>query len=770
MLLHFKMSSSISLGTSADLETLTSEHFSNVLEQEVNRPTKKSKSALNKQYGCLATTYSINPPKESSRLAGYAGERQQYSFEQMHNQERFREEMYEEIDARISRNSLEYPEQQAKNVGEWLTSATINPYSRSIPDDDDLSQLGRVIGVRGFSSTGTREESDHRQRAKFNQLKFDHLKLKNEHDKLRTNLNEILSKSKRMLEKKDYDIEVLKTLVAKQGRNSGLGNTKNRLGCKCDFQLNRDSLVAQDGRDEMEVKKLGQDFQDIERKLNSKIREYEQNIDSLKDENKRLKDGIVSRQKEHSKQVETLSNRIKVLTNGPSNKAISEIANENSRLRGLTEVDINEFSILKENYLHLEDRLKSMLDDQKCLEIEKNEEISKLMVELYRLQVYQPKLETIIETERKIKQELQNKIDSLVETNKQLQEQLDDKFQRLNHEHRKSFRDECVEIDKLQEELSRWQIKYEKLLKEKNGSEESSQRLKIKLTNLEAKHRMELDQVREASQCENEITALNLLKCEKERDKLRSNLENIKRKLEDTENNKEQLSNDILELHREVEHLRIGQELAGKMKLELETSKSHLLFLEEKLSKSESTIKSLLDNQDSCKLKLEKSKRQIEELQIRIQHQQRAFDNLKDSKNRESTRLRTSLNFERYNRQVALKGIEKELRVSLKELEGMKYRFSRRLAQSDPVYSGETCEKIEKTNGFRNNYNGSSIHTTESPTTSTMGIAKQSGEEDEDNCMNGATERAVAADMEAEAETAIASDVTISERFQGDTS
>lgn len=760
------MSTSISLGTSADLETLTSEGNSNILDPKSDQAREKKISASNKQYERRAeAAYSMNP-KVPSPSIGFDGKRQLYSFESLRYPGRFREGLYEEIDDRISKNSLEYPEQQAKNVNEWLTSATINPNSEIIPtdydygDDDDLSHLGRVIGVRGFSSNRTREESDHRQRARFNRLKFDYLKLKTDHDKLRANLNEILSKSKRILKKKDYDIEVLKTLVAKQGRNSIGDNTRKRLECKCDLQLNKDSLVAQNEGAESELNRLRHNFQDNQVKLNSKHREYEQNLDLLRDENKRLKDELVSKQKEYSKQVETLSNRIKVLTNEPSNRAISEIINENSRLRDLTEVDINEFLILKENYLNMEDRLKSLLEDQKCLDIEKNEEISKLMLELYRLQVHQPKLEMMVETERKIKQELQSKIDSLVETNKRLQEQLNDQLQRLNHEHMKSFRDECVEIDKLQKELSRWQDKYEKVLKEKNESEESVRKFKFKLNSFDAKHQMELDQVREVSRCENEITTLNLLQCEKERDKLSSNLESLKKKLKDTENSKEQLSNNILELHKEIEYLKVGQDIVERSKLELETSNNHLVSLEEKLSKAECKIKYLLDEQNSFKMKLEKSKRQIEELQQRIQHQQRAFDNLKESKDKELSKLRVNLNFEQYNRQVALKGIEKELRVSLKELEAMKYRFSRRLAQSDPVHSGE---KIEKTNRFCNNYNGSSIHTTESLSqTTSMGTMKQNDDGgDEENCMDrGAKAKIVIA----------ASDVTISDKFQGDTS
>lgn len=732
------MSISISLDTSADFKTLTSEGFSNILEPEINQFRVKN----NRQYGYrVAKTYAMNS-KVSGASASFNQEQQQYSIESMRNLSRYREDFYEEIDERISRNSLEYPEQQAKTVNEWLTSTTINPNSKTGYDDDELSHLGKVIGVRGFSNNETREQSDYKERAKFNRLKFDYLKLKSDHEKLRSSLDEILSKSKRMLKKKDYDIEVLKTLVAKQGRSLVAKESRKRLECNCNFQTKNDTLFAQEECAELEFKQLKHEFQGMQLRLDSESQEYERNLRTLEDENKKLKDQINMMQKDHEEKLDVLSNRMKDLTNEPSHKAISQIINENSKLKDLTEADLNEFLLLKENYLFLEDRLKSILEDQKCLDIEKNEEISKLMLELYRLQVYQPKLEMIVETERKIKVELQNKIDSLVEANKQQQDQLNDQLQRFNQEHLNLSKSECVEIDAMRKELSKWQDKYQKLLKDKSDSEELLQRLKFKLTNLDARHQTELDQVREASQCENNITALNLLKCEKERDNLRLNKDNIARKLEETETSKEQLENSVLKLRRELECLRAQQELAEKEKLMLESSKNRLVSFEDKLSKSESKINSLLEDQETYKLKLERSKRQIEELQQRIQHQQRAFDNLKESKDKELSRLRVNLNFEQYNRQVALKGIEKELRVSLRELESMKYRFSRRLAQSDPVHSQSEIE-IEKTNRCRNNYNGSSTHTTESlSTTTTTTMGKQNLDETKNYLDRGLSDRA----------------------------
>lgn len=82
---------------------------------------------------------------------------------------------------------------------------------------------------------------------------------------------------------------------------------------------------------------------------------------------------------------------------------------------------------------------------------------------------------------------------------------------------------------------------------------------------------------------------------------------------------------------------------------------------------------------------VERGKQQVDQLQRRFHLLQRALVEQCQKKDKELARWLASLNFEQYNKQVALEGIKGRLQDILSELEAMKCRFSQRFVGTQVV-------------------------------------------------------------------------------------
>jgi len=441
---------------------------------------------------------------------------------------------------------------------------------------------------------------------------------------------------------------------------------------------------------QLQLPRLRHQAQLLQTRLEGKEEIESERYKVLLAERDRLQVESSKREKELAKEIERLREKLKNLSIEPCNKLLLALRRENCRLKDATELNLDEFHQLRENYVRLESELSSMMREQKCLLDEKNEELSSMMVELCRLQVYQPKLEMTLKTEREIKHELQVRLDTLEEQNEHLNEQLVIREQELNKSRAHSGRLESVEIERLLTELKSWKEKYYRLRDEKGQLEEIMRTIKSNASQWDTRHQSELEAVREGCKVELAEMGKSLAKVREDRDSLRSQLDILAPKLEEMEREKMELERVATDSINKLEIANAKQELIERNLDQLECGET---ALRSQICELEAKNKGLLGELDTCREELKRSCQQTSELQTRFKSQQRAFEELRARKEEELARLRVNLNFEQYNRQVALRGIEKELRVSLRELEAMKQRFCRRIAQGGEIFEGARTDR-----------------------------------------------------------------------------
>lgn len=653
------MTATMSFGSSADTNSVIDpDAIRSNLKNYTARCRNIEPSAISKNAHMFAPSSST----ESDSLDGFTS-----------NNSDMAQDCYEEIDERMSRNSFEYPEQQAKYVGRWLDDATNASRTRSA---GSYHERGNVIGIRGFSSEETRKSESRRERSAYAKLNLEHAKLKTEFDKLQKQFNYTMGKLRHMDIASDN----------KAATRDDNGSRFELASIKCECQQRQQASRACAGL-ESEVERLKQELAQLERKLDSKDEEHAKILAALRVENERIWSESETTKGNLSKQLDSLRAQFQSMSSDPNNKLLMTLRNENSRLKDLGEVDMLEFENMKENYRQLEAQLISLIEEQKCSDKEKDEENARLMTELCRLQVYQPKLEMILETERSIKAELQKKIQALQVERSKIQEQLDGESLELRNERMRSKKTESVEIERLQRELAKWQENFYRLTRDKSDVENLLRVSRSKVTQIDAKHQSEMQLVEEAKRVEIERTEQDNLRLEKENKQLAARVGELENRLRDNEQENEKLMIDIKELQAKL----VAQEPGDSTLRQAKINEQKLVDLERELKMSEAKKGELTDLCDRLAMQLEQSKKQIEQLNQRCHLQQRACDELREKKDQELAKLRVNLNFEQYNRQVALRGVEKELRASLKELDAVKYRLSRRLAPGQASARQETA-------------------------------------------------------------------------------
>lgn len=551
------------------------------------------------------------------------------------------EEFYEHVDERMSRNSLEYPEHQAAQVRYWLER---NGDQLSDNMDDGEKQPGNVIGIRGFPKSSSDATSHGNFEAKYKQQIRENMRLK-------TCLSELIKR----LETAEAKRIAHQPLVSP----TALVKFSKRLCDRCGSSVHDQTQLVS-----AEVVSLKAELKELNRELWQRDVQLN-NMTALKDEQ------IANAQKtinEREKELDDLKKRLKA---PPTTDTVAQYPC--GALAALEECEK-----YRGAYRHLESQLESLEKDQCRLEEERDDEVSRLTVELCRLQVHQAKLELLLDTERKIKQELQVKVDEAEQTRAKLEDQLAGLRRELNSEKMRTMKNESVELDRLRSELLRVQENCHRIEREKGEIDELLRASKSRLVSLDAKHQSELDQIRDAAKLEVESHRIVSVKLKEERDKFAAHLARLENQVADLESDKLVLTNDLLELNRKLALANATSDMDKAKAKRVEELDKRLADISDRLRASELKNGQLTDELGENKSQAERARQQVDQLQQRFHLQQRALVELREKKDKELARLRTSLNFEQYNRQVALKGIEKELRASLRDLEAMKCRFSQR--------------------------------------------------------------------------------------------
>lgn len=562
---------------------------------------------------------------------------------------------YKDIDRRISQDSSNYELEHAHYVDRWVEevrqlsslahdrpvssiskSPTQTSEWSSEPDAKGLNESpGNVIGIRGLSNSyssnnmnvtahKSRHKSHRRQMKcnKYNLLKINYSKLQGQFSSLRDYIDKSMTNMDSNIAAKDLEIQQLRTML----------NNSNACPHKSDINNVKSTTFELDWTREREL--LMNELRDIKEKLKTRDK-----------------------------------------SSSSSQQAIDFLRQDNDKLRAQLESDANEFGRLKQDYLQLENRLKSLLEEDQLVCESKDNEMAKVRLELCRLQVYQPKLEQILETERAIKVELQKQLTSLEHELAISREKYDQCLRDLNQERTRGRHLESSETQNVANELEKWQSKFRLLQRTLWQGEERSRLLESKLEQLEKSRSSEIESTRERARIEKVELARQLSKCQNERDMIATEMRNNSDHIKQLRNEAESLRQKLKDCSRELELSRGLNERSGLTIERLENDSTRVYDLTRRLKEMELRHRQICSDFESSKLELETWKRDSNQAKQRLILQQRAHDEYRERKEKELARLRVNLNFEQYQRQIALENIERELKSSVRELETMKCRF-----------------------------------------------------------------------------------------------
>lgn len=592
---------------------------------------------------------------------------------------------FEEIDSKMSANSFEIPEHQAKHVREWLNDYKQSPHEFhdfEIDFEEKISEKGNVIGIRGFPTATISSECGHR--GKYLRLKSEHSKLQSDYQKLLLRLDNLENRTHHAEQKRDDHRHIIFE-KSKHSRCKDKTCPSECHLCELGRSLSADlvgsnhTLIVRDSHfsdeQKQELDHLRHELRRLESNLQQKDQIQEKALASAREENERLK----RQYNDRCMELDNMKNEIKNLSYAPANRVLLALKNENLRLKDVNHADIVNYEKLLIDYAQMENKIKMMTDDQKCLDEQRDEELNKLMTELCRLQVYQPKLETLLETERQIKAELEDKIDLLKKENDKLRETIVTLEQNLSKERLRIKANDSSERRTLEAEIVRWQEKYEQLRGEINQVNEMLRSTKGKLAMFERKHMTEVETLVERNKCEIDRSRADLLKVQSDNTSMRNRLATLQEKLDTCENEKRTLSDCLLDTKKKLELEMANRKVDTDTMERYKKTESEIVELRAQLMNVESEKRRLASDLDQERKQSEQAEQKVAHYKHCYTLQQRALDELRESKDKELSRLRVSLNLEQYNRQVALRGVERELRASLKELETVKCRFSNRL-------------------------------------------------------------------------------------------
>ena len=459
---------------------------------------------------------------------------------------------------------------------------------------------------------------------------------------------------------------------------------------KCNICLNHEALLEARARRqalEEEVRKLR--LEQNNRNLASKFK-----LDELANETEQLRSKLANR----NRKIAELRREIENLSLEPRVREIQQSKSDNEFLSQISGANLRDFENLKEKYKELESRLKQAVGQQSHRGNELLEQESRLTTEFYNLQVQQKKLEQLLETEQQIKIELQSRIKNLLDQNAQLKSRVSQQTGQLNlkreicqnksEDELNRLNDVIVKLKQENSSLEEQKLSRERILRvAQNKCDQLEQRLRRAkesgdggsggerseladarraIETLEQEKQRLLERTREQS--------LLLDSAERERQGLIENICNLSRKLELSSSDLDQVKTGRKRREEEKgkeEEDRVNNESAETVK----RLESTIVELQGELQTRCLDVQRLRSNVSELNGRLAEAQVQYDELKKRYDLQSDTISAINLSKDKEVAKLRVDLNYERYNRQVAVRGVERELRASLKELEIMKCRF-----------------------------------------------------------------------------------------------
>ena len=521
--------------------------------------------------------------------------------------------------------------------------------------DDYENRFGNVIGIRGLSSKSKREDE------RYTKLWIEYHKLRAQHHSLLFDfLEKVNQQFELWIKGESKDFKDIKLLLNRQ--NEKLQQHRN---CAvCHDKLGETEMKRTTERLKIELEKLREELQFKDEERQVEIAEMNQKTAALRDELER-KDEEISK----------LNKKIKNLALEPKLREIERMKSENESLKNLNSNRADEIQRLSQNYAELEKLVEAKMGEHDDDESIHKEKVTHFMMECFRLQVKQSKLDEILSNQNTIKENLKVKIDRALSEKELLAEELAEKTAELAKSEKLTAGRKDREIHKLSALIRQQQEKYDRLREEKESLQKDLQWVEERCNMLESRVRADSNNATKDSRTELDRLRNVINNIELEKRDLEIKVEELVNKTNKTEKEKCDYLHQLCELHKRLESCRHSKDDHREDQLLL--GKEQLLKdLEAKLVSKESECRQIRTKYKDLEDQIEFCRKQNEELRTKFELQSKSIDEINAKKDKELAKLKVDLNYERYNRQVALRSAETELKASLLELQSMKHNLS----------------------------------------------------------------------------------------------
>lgn len=590
-------------------------------------------------------------------------------------------------------------------------------FDQSVVDPDDGAMVcdtgftnsqDDMIGVMGVDNLQRLLKDEKRRseqrRHNYNQLKFEHIKLKSDFDQLQSEMKDIVNENRLIRNKKTTENDLLRTINDKreqtiQQLRDDLKLAKSYRDNSTDFETIRDGHASNNFQ--IEKQNLLNKIDRLENELRSKDRHNNEELEQVRNvfnQDKLTYEQSIATLKH---QLDKLRSQLSVIKSEPSHEELFNLQEENLKLRDQLDHLTNIVKGGKQNYARLESRLNLLLSNQSDQDENDGAKLIKLASDLFRSQLSNQELQLLLSTELQIKERLKQNLARMQDQNEHLENELDKQRNLLMEEKNKYSQLMQFNNRKNIEDNKKLKVKLSDMERMVHDKQDQNDTLSKRCSHLESKlnnqsnqieNSVRLDQQTERLKSKIEQLEQQLSEAEHRLDETRCSNENLVGQIQCREDRILQLTKEKTILNSKIRAFEAAESITEQIKHEREESMKEAMSLR--------TInKSLQIDKQSLERRVSNLKQDLSDSKTKFNEEKESFKSHKLICEKEIARLRENLSYECNESRKVLKELEKELVQKLKELESIKIRYKYGLSQHRPSRarsSHQLCTKDEE--------------------------------------------------------------------------
>lgn len=538
--------------------------------------------------------------------------------------------------------------------------------------------VGLKSGQHWLSDSSLEE---YKLREKYENLKDIFTRLESDYRNLRSSIsraNQIIESRSKI---RQDNLDELKNLIIKQ--NQHLEHLTNS-----NVQTKLDTSKPGNETIEFQIKTEKLEYERLQNEMHSLQVELEKYVSG---ENLLIRNADLGQKIEKENEfIESLERHLNSVTSDCGRlQKILTLQRTNYQIKETSDETKLELVNLKDKHSLLNEQLDQLYREGLVTNDEKSLNLVRARSEHVSMQMEVSKLQQMISAENQIKVELQKEMTNLQDENLQLEQDL-----RHKQTERRSLplMEATSDISKLETEVQSWKSKCLQIELDKESLEVQLKELNNTRAELERNRRDDLDSLKQTQQQELEILQTKFSQLEASNMILESKHQSLAKELVESEIYKTELTQRLSMAEQMLDTLQKQQNEENKMRQQI--SEETIILLGTRLDKLNEHLEQLTQSFETKSNELDEIKRDYAKLKEKFEQAQRDHQTSIHIKEEEISKLRCTLNLERYNRLIMSHDIERELKTSLSELESMKSRLTTRLVGS-PASTTTTETNIE---------------------------------------------------------------------------